>query len=215
MPGIRRLTRRLLDVVAQRVGKDDLFEQPGERAPTAPLPRATTAPATSPVPPTRPRVAPTAPPAAARPKVGCVPVDATGLRAALVPSGRPLVVNHWATWCDPCVEEMPRLVRAAAGAGELAEFVGVSWELFDHPGEVPKVAARVARFADSMGIGYPSVLYTGTPESLFAACGLESHLIPQTFVYAPDGRLAWHHAGILTDNDVFPLIQAVKDASRS
>ena len=108
---------------------------------------------------------------------------------------------------------MPRLVRAAAGVGELGEFVGVSWELFDHPGDTKKVVERVARFADSMGLGYPSVLYTGTPESLFAACRLESQLIPQTFVYAADGSIAWHHVGVLTDDDVFPLIQAVKEAA--
>lgn len=202
MPGVRSLTRRVLAGLARRVERDDLFEKAGERAPTAPLPRV--------APPPGAQAHPTG---ASRPKEGCVPVDAAALAAALRPTGRPLVVNHWATWCDPCVEEMPRLVRAAAGVGDVGEFIGVSWELFDHPGDTRKVADRVSRFADSMGIGYPSVLYTGTPESLFAACHLESHLIPQTFVLAADGRVAWHHAGILTDDDVFPLIQAVKDAA--
>ena len=148
----------------------------------------------------------------ARPREGCIPVDIGQLRGALVPGNRPLVVNHWATWCEPCVDELPRLVRAAAGCGDLAEFLGVSWDLFDHPGDAAARAKQVAAFAESMGVGYASVLYTGAPEDLFAACGLDVHLVPQTLVLAPDGRVVWHKAGILEHDDVFPLIAAVKAA---
>jgi thiol-disulfide isomerase/thioredoxin len=137
------------------------------------------------------------------------------LRAALTPAGKPLVVNHWATWCEPCVDELPRLVRAAAGAGSLAEFLGVSWDLFDHPGDPVARAGQVAAFAESMGVGYPSVLYTGEPETLFEALGLEVRLVPQTFVIAPDGAVIWHKAGVLEHDDVFPLIAAVKAAART
>lgn len=205
------------------MARDDLFEQPGERPPTDPLPDRSRGPAVAPAPET-PRAAPptrapsspkatgAAPKAAvaARPASGCVPVDLAGLRAALVPTGRPLVVNHWATWCDPCVEELPRLVRAHAGAGETADFLGVSWDLFDHPGEPRKVAKEVARFADGMGVGYPSVLYVGEPRSLFEALHLEVELIPQTFVYAADGTLLLHHAGVVRDEDVPALLAALR-----
>jgi thiol-disulfide isomerase/thioredoxin len=140
-------------------------------------------------------------------------VDTAGLHAALTPSGKPLVVNHWATWCDPCVEELPRLVRSAAGLGDIAEFLGVSWDLFDHPGDAKKVAKKVGAFADSVGVGYASVLYTGQPQELFDACKLDYELIPQTLVIAPDGTVVYHHKGMLMDDDVFPLIRAVKAAA--
>ncbi len=140
-------------------------------------------------------------------------MDLAGLGAALAPAGKPLIVNHWATWCDPCVDELPRLVRAAAGLGNTAEFIGVSWDLFDHPGVPSKVAAKVASFASSSGVGFASVLFTGQPEELFRACGLDVHLVPQTIVFAPDGSVAWHKKGMLTDDDVFPLIAAAKGAS--
>lgn len=198
--GLRSTLRSALERLGRRVAQDELFEKPGERPPTAPLPSRA------------PAVHPTAT-LAERPREGCVPVDLAGLRRALVPAGRPLVVNHWATWCDPCVEELPRLVRAHAGAAELADFLGVSWDLFDQPGEPVEVAARVARFADGVGVGYPSVLYTGTPASLFEALALGSEFIPQTLVLAADGRVAWHHRGVIGDDDVKALLEAVRGAA--
>src|SRR5262249_51632159 len=156
--------------------------EPVAVAPAAPPPRVEPPPA----------AAPPESPASARPTEGCVPVDAAGLLAALVPAGRPLVVNHWATWCDPCVAELPRLVRAAAGLADRADFLGVSWDLFDHPGRPATVAKKVAQFADNAGVGYASVLFTGEPAELFRLCGLDHELIPQTLVIAPGGRVAWH-----------------------
>lgn len=206
---LRKVLRSVLEGVARRVGKDGLFEQPGERPRTEPFPVAR--------PPEQPKTAPPAPRAVAvtpsRPTEGCKPVDRAGLLAAVTPAGRPLVVNHWATWCDPCVDELPRLVRAAAGVAEVGEFIGVSWDLFDHPGKPAAVAKKVAQFADSAGVGYASVLFTGKPEELFEALGLTVHQVPQTFVIAPDGRVAWQKQGVIEHDDVFPLIAAVKAAA--
>jgi thiol-disulfide isomerase/thioredoxin len=148
----------------------------------------------------------------ARPTEGCWTVEADGLRAALVPNGKPLVVNHWATWCDPCADELPRLVRAAAGVADLGEFVGVSWDLFDHPGRPSAIARKVAQIADGAGVGYGNVLFTGKPAELFEICGLDVELVPQTLVIATDGRVVWHKAGVIEHDDVFPLINAVKAA---
>ena len=89
----------------------------------------------------------------------------------------------------------------------------MSWDLFDHPGDATARAKEVAAFAESMGVGYGSVLYTDTPESLFEACGLEVRLVPQTLVIAPDGTVAWHKVGILEHDDVFPLLAAVRAAA--
>lgn len=198
--------------MSRRVATDGLFEQPGERPPTPPLRSAPQAPATASAERSA-AIAPSAALAAARPSEGCVPVDRAGLLAALTPSGKPLVINHWATWCDPCVDELPRLVRTAAGLGAQADMLGVSWDLFDHPGDPRQVAARVADFAASSGVGFASVLFTGDPAELFAACGLDVELVPQTLVLAPDGKVVWHKKGVITDDDVFPLIAAARSAS--
>ncbi len=255
MGRFRDLARRVAERVARSVARDDLFEKPGERPASAPLPARPAASGTKPAAPAKAapaeapakaapepmpaeaaaKVTPAEAPAKAapaekpaqkgvarspaakvaapsRPKEGCAPVDVAGLRAAIAPAGKPLVVNHWATWCDPCVDELPRLVRAAAGVADLGEFVGVSWDLFDHVGKPATVAKKVAQFADGAGVGYPSVLFTGAPEELFEACGLDFEQIPQTLVIAPDGRVVYHKKGVLDHDDVFPLIEAVKGA---
>ncbi|MSQ01327.1 MAG: TlpA family protein disulfide reductase [Myxococcales bacterium] len=222
-----RIARNVALAVARMVGHDDLFEKPGERARTPSLapPRPEPAAIATAATPTtaKPKRAPAKaipsektaialldPP---RPTSGCRPVDLVGLRRALAPTGKPLVINHWASWCDPCVDELPRLVRAAAGVADIGEFMGLSWDLFDHPGDPHVVAKKVAAFADSVGVGYASVLFVGEPAELFAALGLDSELIPQTVVYAPDGTVAWKKVGVLEHDDVFPLIRAVKAAA--
>ena len=41
-------------------------------------------------------------------------IDAQALKNLLKPNGKPLLINFWATWCDPCREEFPDLVKIGA-----------------------------------------------------------------------------------------------------
>lgn len=43
-------------------------------------------------------------------------------------AGKPVVVNYWATWCDPCRAEMPRIVAAASRYKGRVGFIGVNVE---------------------------------------------------------------------------------------
>lgn len=64
------------------------------------------------------------------------------------PPGRPLLVNLWATWCPPCVDEVPALVEFAAAAQGRVGVVGVVHQ--DSP-------ASVYAFAQAFGVRYPQV----------------------------------------------------------
>ncbi len=59
-------------------------------------------------------------------------------------SNRPLVVNFWATWCGPCVEEFPELVKFDQDYTGKIDFITISMdELTDINTEVPKFLARM------------------------------------------------------------------------
>ncbi len=63
--------------------------------------------------------------------------------------GRPTLVNVWATWCPPCVDEVPDLVSFAAAAGDRVGLVGVLTQDPERNG---------LEFARQFGMRYPSLV---------------------------------------------------------
>jgi thiol-disulfide isomerase/thioredoxin len=98
--------------------------------------------------------------------------------------GRRFLVHHLATWCDACLEELPLLLALHAEVPN-PDFLGVSWELF-MGWEGPEEACQRTR---ALGLPFPVAVYTGPPEELFQALGIESGTIPHTVIYAEDGRV--------------------------
>ena len=108
------------------------------------------------------------------------PVDLAALR------GRPVVVNFWATWCEPCVREFPLLARAAtAHRADRLAVVGVL--INDRPSEA---RSFVRRHAATWPVGVDP---TATTAGRWGAVGL-----PHTFFIRPDGTLASHQLAELT-----------------
>ena len=71
-------------------------------------------------------------------------IDASGLKALLKPNGRPLLINFWATWCEPCREEFPDLVKIGADYRSEIDLITVSLDdLSEINGEVPKFLAQM------------------------------------------------------------------------
>ncbi len=164
--------------------------------------------ATSPTPPYQP-AAPASPRPAPPPRTdpACHPGDLDAVKRASTPRGRLLIVNHWATWCPPCVDELPLLAELAKRLDGRADLVGISWDRFENPGPPEEAAREVATFAGDHGIPYDTILFTGTPDELFDGVGLGWRFIPQTFVLAADGTCVRHIQGELTAADVEALVQ--------
>jgi peroxiredoxin len=99
--------------------------------------------------------------------------------------GKAVLVNFWATWCEPCREEMPSIERLRA-AMQGKPFVVLAVNV----GE----SARVARdFAASMNLGFPLLLDRDTRASkLWGA-----RILPASFVVGPDGRIRYSFLGAL------------------
>ncbi len=198
----------------------DRLREPAEPAPprAAPPPRApppASRPSASPPPPASPALASAPAPQASSFPEEARPASLAELRAALGPGRRLRVVNHWATWCDPCVEEIPLLVALHLQLEDRADFLGISWERFDDDRPLPQLAERVADFASVRAVRFPSLLVTDPPERFFEALGIRWQKIPQTWVIAPDGSVLWRAEGALTEESGAELVRLIEGLAQS
>src|SRR5690606_28644396 len=95
-------------------------------------------------------------------------------------AGRPLLVNVWASWCGPCIEEMPELQRFAASEGaDGTQVVGIA---LDAP-------AAVRAFLERIPVGYPILLDVPGPADAGVQLGNPKGVLPYSVLVSADGRL--------------------------
>lgn len=120
------------------------------------------------------------------PKGELVPMSQ--LREALKPRGKPLLVNHWASWCKPCIDELPALAALARRYEGKVDFLGVSWDLLAGSANFEEARSKAEAAARKAGIPYDSLIPEGTPEALGETLGLEGLQVPQTFLFDREGK---------------------------
>jgi cytochrome c biogenesis protein CcmG/thiol:disulfide interchange protein DsbE len=112
--------------------------------------------------------------------------------------GRPVVVNLWATWCEPCREEMPMLQAAYKRYGTRVQFLGVNTK------DQPEWAAE---FLQEVKATYPQAVDSdGTLLSSLRSPGL-----PVTVVLDAKGGISGRQIGKISENRLTDL---VADAQR-
>lgn len=121
---------------------------------------------------------------AALPKV--TPADAPRVLAEVRRPGASVVlVNVWATWCQPCREEMPDVVRVGK------EYRDRGLRLVLVSADFPEAVGDAARFLADRGVDFPSFIKADVPDQQFID-GLDpqwSGALPATFVFDGAGRL--------------------------
>lgn len=99
--------------------------------------------------------------------------------------GKVVLVNFWATWCEPCRDEMPSFERLRASlAGRPFEILAVN--LAEPP-------SRIRGYLEKMPMTFPVLL----DADMAAAKAWGARVLPATYVIAPDGRIRYHHRGEL------------------
>ncbi len=121
--------------------------------------------------------------------------DLDGHRQALAQwRGKVLVVNYWASWCKPCVEEMPALSRLQERyAAQGVQFVGIGIDEVDN----------MRRFVKATPVTYP--LLVG-PREASETPGLQVKALPYTVVIGRDGRFASSRLGRLDEEKLQPIL---------
>ena len=103
--------------------------------------------------------------------------------------GQRVLLNFWASWCGPCLEEMPVLNRAQEKFGEHAAIViGIA---MDEP-------ARARAFLAAHPVNYPILLGQLTPPSTSLQLGNSREMLPYSVLIDADGSILATHAGALS-----------------
>ena len=120
-------------------------------------------------------------------------LDGKIVELAAIAPGRPLLVNVWASWCGPCVEEMPELQRFAATQGATGvQVVGLA---LDTP-------EGVRGFLDRVPVHYPILLETPGPADASVWLGNTRGLLPYTVLVDAHGRVARQQLGPFAHGEI-------------
>jgi thiol-disulfide isomerase/thioredoxin len=114
--------------------------------------------------------------------------------------GKWVLVNFWATWCTPCLQEMPDLDAIQKQHKDL-QVIGVA-VMYQNRKEVLDMVAKLS-------ISYPIVF--GSEDTAGDFGGLDG--MPTSFLYSPTGTLIGHHQGILTQNEIEQAMAQKPDAA--
>ena len=114
--------------------------------------------------------------------------------------GKYLVVNFWATWCTPCLKEIPAFVKFYKENSEYVEILGLDFE--------PVNIEVINDFIERFNINYPIVLYDHRNDSEYSNFG-EILGMPTTQIFSPEGELLQTFMGEVTIEDLNKFIKPI------
>lgn len=108
-------------------------------------------------------------------------------------AGRPLLVNVWASWCGPCIKEMPELQRFHAGQGaDGTQVVGIALD----------DATAVRDFLKRVPVDYPILIDAAGPADAGVRLGNPKGVLPYSALISADGVLLKQRIGPFADGEI-------------
>jgi thiol-disulfide isomerase/thioredoxin len=129
-------------------------------------------------------------------------IDLEGLKKLLQrdpKDTRPLLVNFWATWCDPCREEFPDLVKIDEDyRAKNLNFMTVSLD------DVSDIKTEVPKFLKQMKATMPTVLLNvnDPAPAIKTVDAVWDGQLPATFLYDKDGKVVFRHFGRIKPDEL-------------
>lgn len=118
-------------------------------------------------------------------------IDEIGLKTAIKTNGKPLLINFWATWCDPCREEFPDLVKLDADYKGKIDFITISLD------DLAEINRDVPKFLSDMNAKMPAYLLKVADESAVIGSITKDWQggLPFTILYNEEGEIAYFRQG--------------------
>jgi len=115
-------------------------------------------------------------------------------------SGKPIVLNFWASWCPPCKSEMPHFNKLYGDKKDEVVFLMV--DLTDGERETKETGLQYVR---EQGFDFP--IYFDTKQEAVKAYEVTS--IPATFFINADGKIVTSHQGAIDETSLYEDIQLI------
>ncbi|HEX7971018.1 MAG TPA: TlpA disulfide reductase family protein [Thiobacillus sp.] len=116
--------------------------------------------------------------------------------------GKWVLVNYWATWCPPCLEEIPDLIALHENKKNNLVVIGVAMDY--------RSAKQVTDFAEGLLVSYPIVLGTAqVVNQIGPVPGL-----PTTYLFNPNGKMVAQQVGAVTREAVESYIAGKSSHAR-
>ncbi len=112
--------------------------------------------------------------------------------------GKLLVVNFWATWCPPCLHEIPMFIALQERYGDQGlQLIGIAIDDGD----------KVAVFVEEIGLNYPALHGQLDAIEVMAAYGNKSGGLPYTVIISRSGQIVARHPGVLDEAAATALVE--------
>jgi thiol-disulfide isomerase/thioredoxin len=139
-------------------------------------------------------------------------VNAEEMQALLKRDGKhPLLVNYWATWCDPCRDEFPDLVKIDRDyRAKGLDFIAITLD------DLSDIDTAVPKFLLAMNAKMPVyLLNVADPEPAINMVDSNwSGALPATFLYDNTGKVVYRHFGRVNPGELRAAIEKLVDSKQ-